>query len=234
MKNLFIFCFFVMALIFVQFAQGQSVDEIIQKNMEAMGGKEKLATLKTVKLEGSMSIQGTDVSITTTKSHMAGIRTDIEVMGMANYQVANPTKGSVFMPVRGMTAPEDMEAEQYKSSLNQMDLQGPFLNYKDKGTKVEYVGTEKAGDADVYNLKVTFKNGKVNNYFIDTKTNRIVKTTGKSMMNGQEMDVQTTYSDYKQTSDGFWFPFTVTNTQGTINYSKISTNVPVDISIFKI
>lgn len=233
MKNLIIFAVFVMVLLVAQFAQGQTIDEIVQKNIDAMGGKEKLAALKTVKMEGNINVQGNDVSLTLTRSHMVGARLDLEVMGMSNYQLANNTKGTVFMPVTGVTDPQDMDADQYKSFQNQMDVQGALFNYKEKGHTVEYIGTEKVGDADAYKLKITFKNGKVGNYFIDTKTNRLIKSTGKTVRNGQEIDVENSYTDYKQNADGYWFPYTTTSTQGTTIYDKISTNIPVDEAIFK-
>lgn len=233
MKNLMILTVFILAMVFVQFAQGQTVDEIINNYVDAMGGKEKLSTLKTVKMEGTMSVQGTDITITTTKSQMIGVRSDIEVMGTSNYTVANATKGSAFWPVRGKDAPEDMEPDQYKSAQIQMDVQGALFNYKDKGTAVELVGKEKVDGAEAYNLKVTFKNGMVSNYFIDTKTNRLVKATGKLTLGGQEIDAATTFADYKQNADGYWFAYSVTTMQGTITYDKISTNVPVDESIYK-
>jgi len=233
MKNLIIFGFFVMALIMVQFAQAQTVDEVVDKYIAAMGGKEKLVSLKTVKMEGTMSIQGTDLTITNTRSHGIGIRLDIEVMGTSNYQVANTTKGSAFWPARGMSDPEDMPADQLKSAQNQMDLQGALCNYKEKGTTVELLGKETVDGVEAYKLKVLYKNGVESTYFIDVKNSRLVKTSGKMSMNGQEMDVVTTYSDYKQNADGYWFAYAVTTAQGTITYDKISTNIPVDESLFK-
>jgi len=233
MRNLIIFGLFIIAMILVQFAQAQSVDDVVDKYIAAMGGKEKLAALKTIKMEGSMSVQGTDLSITNTRSHMVGLRMDIDVMGMSNYQVANRTKGSAFWPVRGKTEPEDMDPEQFKSAQNQMDVQGALFNYREKGTAAELVGKETVDGVEAYNLKVTFKNGLVSNYYIDTKTSRIVKTSGKLNINGQEVEVVSSYSDYKQNADGYWFAYSVTTTQGTIVYDKISTNIPVDESLFK-
>ncbi|CAN5890776.1 hypothetical protein BH11BAC4_BH11BAC4_26800 [soil metagenome] len=233
MKNLIIFGLFVMALICVQFAQAQTVDEIVDKNVAAMGGKEKLMSLKTVKMEGTMSTQGFELAITNTRTNMVGVRLDIEVNGSTNYQVANTTKGSAFWPVRGMDAPEEMEPAQFKSAQNQMDLQGALCNYKAKGTTVELAGKETVDGAEANKLKVTFKNGIVINYFIDTKTDRLVKSTGMVNTNGQEMEVVTTYSGYKQNADGYWFAYEVTTQQGTISYEKISTNIPIDESIYK-
>ncbi len=233
MRNLIIFGIFILAMVLVQFAEAQTVDEIADKYITAMGGKEKLLSLKTVKLEGSISTQGMDLALTNTRSQGIGMRLEIEVMGSTNYQVANTTKGSAFWPVRGMSAPEDMEADQYKSAQNQMDIQGALLNYKEKGTTVEFVGKEKVDNAEAYKLKLTFKNGVVTHYFIDTKTNWLVKSSGKQSLNGTETEVSTSFSDFKQNADGYWFPHSVSTMNGTIIYEKISTNIPVDESIYK-
>lgn len=233
MKNLFILGLLIIALVSVQFAQAQTVDEIVDNYLNALGGKEKMMALKTVKMEGSMSTQGTDLTITSTKSHLVGVRLDIDVMGTSNYQVANMTKGSTFWPARGNDAPEEMEPEQYKSYVNQMDVQGALCNYKEKGTTVELIGKEKVEGDEAYNLKITYKNGLVVNYFIDSKSYRLVKSLSKVNVQGQEMEVSTSYSNYKQNTDGYWFPYSVTQMQGTIVYDKISTNIPVDESIFK-
>jgi len=173
-----------------------------------MGGKEKLATLKSVKMSGTMSVQGTDISLTLTKVHLTGMRMDIEAMGTSNYQLANNAKGWIFMPVMGMDSPKEMDADQYKTSINQMDVQGNLFNYKEKGTTVELVGKEMVDGSEANKIKTTFKNGESATYFIDTKTNR------------------------KQNADGYWFAYSMTNSQGTIIYDKIETNVPVDEKIF--
>ncbi|MEO8770575.1 MAG: hypothetical protein ABI402_10835 [Ferruginibacter sp.] len=211
-------------------ANAQTVDEIVNKYVNALGGKEKLASLKTVRMTGNLSMQGTDIAMVITKSHMIGMRTDIEFNGNSYYQFANATKGQMFMPP--MTDAEEMDEETFKSFANQMDVQGGLFNYKEKGSTVELVGTEKVSGADAYNLKVTFKNGKVSNYYIDKTTNRLVKSSGKATMQGNEMTVETSFSDYKQNTDGFWFAYTITGLRGPITFNKIETNIPVDEKMF--
>ncbi len=230
MKNLIVFGLFILALVFVQFAQAQTVDEVVNKYIDALGGKEKLASLKSVKLAGSMNIQGTDISLTITKLHMTGMRMDISVMGTENYQIVTPGKGVSFMPVQGMASPTDMSEEQVQAGQSQLDVQSSLFNYKEKGTAVELLGKE----ANDFKLKVTYKNGISTTYFIGQSDYRLNKTVSKRNVNGEEMEIETTYSNYKQNADGFWFAYTATSSvQGETNYDKIETNIPVDESIFK-
>ena len=213
-------------------AHAQTADEIIAKNIEAMGGAAKLASLTTVKKMGNLSVQGMDIPMTFTIAQNKGFRLDVEAMGTSNYQIITPDKVTMFFPIQQMTEPKEMDAETVKSMQSSLDVQGQLFNYKDKGSKVEYVGTEKVESADAYNLKITNKNGRVANFFIDTKTNRLIKTSGKVKgPDGAEMDVEATYSDYKQNADGYWFAYSTTSPQGPISFDKIETNVKVDESI---
>lgn len=175
MRNLLIFGFFVIALIMVQFAQAQTADEIIAKYLTALGGKEKLLTLNNVRMQGSMSIQGNDVSVTTTKQHLVALRTEIEVAGTSNYQLVTASKGMVFMPVQGMTAPEEMPEAQFKNGQTQLDIQSVFLNYKEKGSTVELLGSEKLDGEDNFKVKVSFTNGLVTTYLSGLKITGSIK-----------------------------------------------------------
>ncbi|MEJ7610724.1 MAG: hypothetical protein WKF88_06035 [Ferruginibacter sp.] len=215
-------------------AGAQTADEIIAKNTEAMGGATKLATLTSVKMNGNMTAQGMDIPLTITKSHMKGMRVDIDIMGTSNYQIITTDKGYMFFPIQQMTEPKELDADMVSAAQSQLDLQGSLVNYKEKGVAVEFIGKEKIDGADVYKLKVTGKAGRDAMYFIDANTNRLVKTSGKAKgPDGTEMDVETTYGDYKQNADGFWFAYTTTTMNGPITFDKIETNVKVDESIFK-
>jgi len=233
MKPIMIFGLFIMAMVFAQFAYSQTADDVIDKYITAIGGKEKITSLKTVKMEGSMSVMGNDVAIVMTKKHLVGLRMDISVMGTENYQVVTPTKGIMFMPVQGMSEPTEMSADQLKPAVSQLDIHGALVGYKEKGTAVELIGKEKVDGEDCYNLKLTYKTGVVSNYFISEKTSFIIKTTGKRIINGEEVEVATTFSNYKQNADGYWFAYTAVNMQGQTDYSKIDANVAVDDNIFK-
>ena len=224
----------VIMLVMVQFSQAQTADDVIDKYIAALGGKEKLLSLTSVRMTGSFNVQGTDVGVVISRKQGVGSRADFSVMGTENYQLVTPTKGSVFMPVQGQSAPEDMADDQVKAGQIQLDIQSPFLNYKEKGNTVEFAGKETTDGVECYKLKVTFKNGAKMDYYIDTKDSRIFKTSTKINVNGEDVDAATTYGNYKQNADGYWFPYTTNSSRGETTYEKIETNIALDENLFKI
>lgn len=230
MKLIKLFFMAAMALLSIN-ASAQTADEIIAKYIAAMGGEAKLKSIQTVKSEGSLSTQGMDIPITITRKHNTGMRVDMEIMGTNNYQIFTMDKGWVFMPIQNQTEPMEVPAEQIKSVKSQLDLSGALVDYKAKGYKVEYLGTEKVDGNDAYKLKVD-KDGTLQTYFIDSKTNFIVKVLSTANVNGEDIEMENSFSDYQQTADGYWFPYSNTTMQGTIVYSKITVNEAVDDKIF--
>ncbi len=211
----------------------QTVEEIVDKHINAMGDADKLLSLHTVRMQGALNVQGTDVGVTLTKSHLIGLRVDISIMGTENYQIITQEKGIAFMPVQGMSEPTNMTDDQFKAGQIQLDIQDVLLNYKEKGTGVELLGSEKVNGEDNFRLKLTYKNGIVTDYFISSNNYMVTKTSGKRTFNGEQMDIETTYSNYKQNADGYWFAYTTSGMQGETNYDKIETNIDVDPGIFK-
>lgn len=224
----------LLAIVGFIYAHAQTVDEVVDKYLVALGGKEKLMALNTIKLNGSLSTQGFEIPITVTVLNAKGARTDISVPGMAEgYRIVTPEKGWVFAPYQGMTEPEEMPDDQWKVQSMQLDLQTPLLDYAKKGHKVELLGKEKIGDNECYKLKITYKNGASAVLFIDSKTYYRVKSVIALNVNGSTTDQETTYADFRKTPEGYVFPYSQTNQGGTITYSSIEINKPVDENIFR-
>ena len=224
----------LLLLVSVQQLKAQTADEVIDKFINAVGGKEKLMALNSLKMDGSLNVQGFDVGLTITILNGKGSRTDISVPGQSDgYRIITPAKGWNFLPFQGQSAPEEASEDQVKAGQSGLDLQSPLLNYKEKGHKVELLGNEKVDGADCYKLKVTYKNGKVATLFINANTFYRVKSISTVNMNGEDTEIETTYSDFKKLPEGYTFPYSQTSSNGTIVYSTISVNKPVDENIFK-
>jgi len=235
MKKVTIGLLTLAALINVQSTKAQTADEIIGKYETALGGKEKLLAIKSVKMVGNLNVQGMDVGVTTTALNGVGSRNDISVPGMGEgFQVVNATKGWDFMPFMGQANPEEISADQAKASQGLLDLQGVLVNYKEKGSQVELLGKEKVDTAECYKLKVTNKQGVVSTLYIDATTYYRVKNITKMKTANGDADVETGYGDFKKTADGYVFPFSQTMERGTIVFSSIDVNKPVDEKIFTV
>src|SRR5260370_40831132 len=96
------------------------------------------------------------------------------------------------------------EAE-LKSIIDLSDFDGPLINYKQKGNKVEYVGMDEVEGTDTFKLKVTMANGEVQYYYMDTDYYVPIKIATKPMIRGAEIEFETGPVDYKEV-DGWDIP----------------------------
>ncbi|MBC3788724.1 outer membrane lipoprotein-sorting protein [Spirosoma utsteinense] len=216
-------------------AYAQTVDDIVDKHVAALGGMDKLKGVTTLVTERSLSVQGMEIPSKTTIVVGKSMRTESSVMGNSMVQVVDGSTGWMIRPAMmgGTGDPEDMPADQIKQQVGQLDPFGPLVGYKEKGNKVELVGNEKVDGKDNYHLKITTKDGQVIDEYLDAATYMVSKV--KMDMNGQAGEIG--FSDYKDT-DGIKFANTmeIANAQmGTLNMltTKIMVNPKVDDAIFK-
>ncbi len=232
MKNLIVFALFILCLVFAQFAQAQTVDEVIDKHVKALGGKENLNKIQNVVMEGSLTIQGTEIALTLTQVHNKLNRQDITAMGMHGFDMLTDKDGWSYMPFQGMQKPEPKTEDEVKQSQSDLDIAGPLVDYAAKGHKVELVGKEDVDGTECYKIKTSLKSGKELTFFIDPSSNMIIRTKEKRKMNGQEMDLQTDLSDYKDV-EGVKMPYSITQQFGTVLISSVKVNQTIPESVFK-
>jgi hypothetical protein len=213
----------------------QTVDEIVDKHVAALGGLDKIKSINTLVVERSLAVQGMEIPNKTILVVGKSFRNESTVMGNSMVQVVDDSKGWMIRPTMmgGTGEPEDMPADVVKQQLSSLDPFGGLVNYKEKGNKVELVGKEQIDKKDVFHLKMTTAEGQTMDEYVDANTYLITKI--KTSMNGQEGEID--LSDYKEV-DGVKFPNTmdVSNAQmGTMLFitNKIAVNPPVDQAIFK-
>lgn len=241
MKNIIIFIVFILALVFVQFANGQSVDDIIDQYISARGGMDKLTSIKSLYMEGTRQMMGNEVGVKITKVDGKLSRMDFEVGGNTGYTIITPDKGWMYIPMRSDKV-EEMPEARLKAAQDQLDIPGPLVNYAAKGYKAALQGKDTINGKEAWKIQLTNDAGKDITFSIDTKTHLLLQT--KQMMessgrrnNGGPNEVITDFSDYKD-FDGVMFPQTVT-TEGTgmgsgeMIFDKIELNKPVDASLYK-
>jgi outer membrane lipoprotein-sorting protein len=227
----FVFSFLLLATGFI--AKAQTADEIIAKHIEAIGGADKWKKVNSLKLEGTLIVQGTTVTMTQTILHQKGNRQDISVMGMNGFMIIAPTSGWNFMPFNGQAAPEPMTAEDVAENQSELDVQGILIDYAAKGHSVEYLGKDDVEGTDCFKLKINLKGGKSDTYFLDAKSYLLIRTISKQKSNGQEMEVITNFSNYEKQPEGIMVAKSIGLPFGELNITKVTINPAVDENIFK-
>jgi outer membrane lipoprotein-sorting protein len=210
----------------------QTADDVINKNIEARGGMEKLKALQNVVMEGNINQAGNDIVIKITLVSNKASRVEFSVAGQTGYTIITPTEGWAFNPFTGATAPDKLPEEQVKESLTQLDLAGAYVDYKSKGNKVEYLGKETIDGKECSKIKLTRANGKTATYYFDSNA-YVIRTITTSLVNGTEQEVTTDYSDFRKTPEGYVFPYKRVIPQGEMSFDKITVNTKIDDAIFK-
>ncbi len=210
----------------------QTATQIVAKHIEAIGGKENWSKVKSLRLESSMKMQGTEIKIITTQIDKKALRLDISVMGMNGYQVVTTTEGWSFMPFQGQTKPEPMTVDDVKMSQDQLEIQSDFITYIEKEKKLEDLGTEEVDGVECFKLKLTDKDGIETSYFIDQSNYFLIKETSKIKANGQEMENVVTYNNYELTNEGILLPKNIVSLQGAMEITKTEVNPVIDEAIF--
>ncbi len=237
MKHLSRFCLTTLSLLFFASSFAQTVDEIISKHLDAIGGKDKIKSISSVKLDNTMAVMGNDAPSTTTLLVGKGKRIESDINGQKMIQVVTDKGGWSINPMAGGTDAQAMPDDVYKQAKDQIEY-SPFVDYPANVSKAVVAANQKIGTADVYKLDVTNKDNMLTTYFIDVNTYYILKAVRMANMMGQEMEITTTYSDFKKTDFGVTVPYTTEVDYGgqfqvTSKLNKAEFNTPVDPAIFE-
>ncbi len=223
------------ALFFSTFLFAQTADEVINKHLEAIGGKENWKKVNSFKMEANINVQGNDIPVTIYQVHNKASKSEINFQGTVNYNIITTEGGWKFFPIMGQASPEPLTEDELKVGRDQLDIQGDFLDYTAKGHKAELLGTEAVEGTDAYKVRLTRKNGSETVYLIDSKTNYIVRAISKVKANGQEIEQTTILSNYQKLPEGIVIPFTMEGVgPAPIVISKVEVNPTIDQAIFKV
>lgn len=239
MKPIKIIFVLILLFSFVQLIPAQTVDEIIDKYVNAIGGMDKLNSIKTAKITGKYVSGNFEIPFTETISIPDKILSEMTMQGLTMKQAYDGTTGWMINPFQGSKEPEKMTEEQTKSMKEQADIKGKLVGYKDKGCTAELEGKEDMEGSDVYKIKLTDKDGDITYYYVDASTYMMLKESSKRTVKEKEITSDIYYSDYKSI-DGLLFPMAMqikTSARGMgdqkVTLETVEFNVSVDDSIFK-
>ena len=178
---------------------GASLDEVLASHYEALGGTEAWTAVESVRFEGTMSMgPGMEAPFKMTMKRPDMIRLEFTFQGMTGIQASDGTIAWMVMPFMGKNDPEEMPADMADQLSEQADIEGPLFGWADKGHEVELLGAEEMEGTEVYKVKLTRENGDVRYHYLDSEYFVTVKQEGKTKVQGQEMEIETSIGDYKE------------------------------------
>lgn len=216
-------------------AQTPGADELVAKNIEAHGGKEKLASVETVRMTGTVRAQGQRMPLTITLKRPNRVLQEMSVQGSKILQGYDGEQAWALNPMMG-PEPQVVEGLQADSLKNQSAIDGLLVGYRERGDKLDVVGPAQVDGRKAWELKLLRADGQTMRVFLDAETFLEAQWSASVDQEGMTLDIDTLMGDY-QPVDGLMMPRTMrTRVNGqelaTLTISNIEVNVPVEDSVF--
>ncbi|MEP7143613.1 MAG: hypothetical protein ABI707_12115 [Ferruginibacter sp.] len=208
MRDLILFGLFIILLLAAQFASAKTADEVIEKYIKARGGKDKLASVKSIYMEGTKEITGMKATIKIIKKQDKLSRTEIE-NGIANEFVLITDKEAwTFFPLISPVA-HKVPGDVLAGLQTEMDIAGPLADYIAKGHKAELLGKETVEGNACYKIKLITRAGKEMMFWVDAATYLVNQSSAITIGDGGGVasEILTSYRNYKEV-EGIQFAHT--------------------------
>lgn len=219
----------------------QSADEIVAKYAQRIGGLQKISAIQSVRRTGKFyGGGGFEAQIKNENKRPGKVRNEFAFGGMVGVTAYDGKSGWKIEPWQGKKDPEPLGEEETKGIVEDAEFDDPLLNYKEKGNKVEFLGTDQIEGTQVYKLKLTLaSNGDVRTYYLDADSGVPIKYEVMRTVRGAEREFEVELGDYKEVN-GVFFPFAVAiGAKGSssankqqFGWERIETNVSLDDARF--
>lgn len=207
-------------------------ETIIDKSIEATGGKAAYQKIHSEIDTGSMSINGLTGKLTTYKAEPDKVLTEIEFQGLG--KILQGSNGKVAWSNSAMQGPHVMEGEEKETTMLMARFDGD-VNWRAIYPKADTVGVESVDGKDCYKVVLTPKAGKPMTRFYDKDSGLLLKTvmTTKNAMG--EVTVESQLGDYRKEGD-ILRPHKISNKaagqQFSITVDKVELNPEIPASRF--
>jgi outer membrane lipoprotein-sorting protein len=217
----------------------QTADEIINTYLNARGGLNKIRAIRTERVSGSISF-GPDIEgpFFVERERPLKMHMEMNLNGQTLIRVYDgKSSGWIYNPFIPNAVVAPMTPADLASIAEEADFEGPFIDYKAKGNRIEYVGKDEVEGKPAQKLKLTSKQGDVGYFFFDASTGLILKWLGTRKNGDKEVPWQTYFRDFRDV-DGLKYPFLLESgaVDGSqiqkITANKIEVNIPINDSQF--
>jgi outer membrane lipoprotein-sorting protein len=218
----------------------QSVDEMISNYINARGGLDKIKSVKTERISGTISFgPDADGPFLVERRRPLKLHMEITLSGQTLIRVYDgKSAGWIYNPFMANPSVQPMTPYDLNNIFDEADFDGPFVDYKDKGNKIELVGKEDILGKPANKLKLINKNGDTSFFYFDASTYMLLKWEGTRKVEGKDVPWETFFHDFHEIN-GLKYPFLIesdapgTNQTQKIVAEKIEVNIPIEDARFE-
>ena len=214
----------------------QTAEEIVQKMIEANGGRKALESIDDTTMTGTIDLiqNGLSGELTVYKKEPGKMRFDLEVMGMVITQAYDGNLAWWTNPQTGAT--EEMPESEAASMIRDALPTDAIINPEKYGISFEYKGKETLDGKDHYIIEQTYADGFKLALYVDCASYLTTKSKGTMSSAMGEVEFEQVAADYKKVN-GLMVAHTVTTyVNGTesrvITLTDIQYNTGLEDSLF--
>jgi hypothetical protein len=207
----------------------QSVDDVVAKTIAARGGIKRIKSLNSQRLTGRISLQSGEGGPFSVEMKRPGMmRETVTVGDKSMTRTTDGSVGWVLGSLRNLAEPQAVNAEELHNLANSADFEGPLVDYKEKGNRIELAGKEKIGKRQAFKLVIHMKSGENRIDFIDCKSHLEVKWQG--LVGGNMFESY--FRDYREVK-GLMYAFEIDSGGQKIVLDKVEVNPKLDVARFQ-
>lgn len=181
------------------------VDEIVDANIAARGGLEAIQALNSVRATGTATASGGRIARVVQEIKRPGFyRLEFSSQGITAIFAHDGDIGWQVAPLQGVFEPQLITPENDSDAgIDERDIEGPLVNWREKGHTVELVGRETLPGGEADKLKVTLADGGVRYDYVDVDSHQLVRSDKTEVIGGRTLQMEESYSDYRKEGELF-------------------------------
>jgi photosystem II stability/assembly factor-like uncharacterized protein len=216
-------------------------DAILARYVEARGGAARLGNIRSLRVTGAVKFDEGDFVVEATYGAVymrpGSARVEFTIQGLTGVDAYDGTVAWTTEPWEGRRDPFLKSTDEAKGIAHDADIDGPLVDWRAKGNRVDYLGTEEIDGTRAHKLRVIRKDGDVEYRYLDPDAFLEIRVVTESHIRGAERISESDLGDYGQVA-GVWMPFSIDSGRKgaprTAHFAidRIEANVEMDDTVF--
>src|SRR5512141_1535430 len=152
-------------------AAAVTVDELVAKNLEARGGAAKLDAIRSLRMTGKLVFGFGDRQIEAAwgqiQKRPGMVRMETTLQSLTAVETYDGKDAWTLDPFEGRREAQRDSADDARRRAREADIEGPLVHWREKGHRLEYLGTEDVDGTPAHKLRVNLQDGDTQYLFLD-------------------------------------------------------------------